>query len=387
MAEAKKKRPCATTGCKATAFAAVPVCAKCFAATPQDRRGTPLPPNVDIRTFDDMPLNVRAVRDSDTLAEVSDEGFKAAFQLWCAAWHQIPAASLPDDDAKMARLAGYGRDVKKWKKIKNEALRGFLICSDGRLYHLYMADKAWAAWLKSEAGRSSANWRWENGQPPDDKQNQGMPTHSDRTSERNANPDADAHATADADAMRTDMPTQCSEQNRVEIDKSPPAPPESVTAREPQQPASAGADRVVQIAERIWEIAGQTQVMDRWRASAKVDDFRHVRAWIAQGWTEADILDAAQSIIGSTGKITSLWGLLLKAMPDAVDRIRNGTNETRVTPGIELNTPEQREFNLAVARYLGHLERKIWLPSYGDINAVPIPVREEANRRLLERVG
>lgn len=73
--------------------------------------------------------------------------------LWCAAWHQVPAASLPDDDIELASLAGYGRmafSVKEWKKVRAEALTGFVKCSDGRLYHMVIAEKAVAAQASRE---------------------------------------------------------------------------------------------------------------------------------------------------------------------------------------------------------------------------------------------
>lgn len=120
----------------------------------------PIPAEVDLRTFDDMPLDVRALRDSDTAAEVTDEAFRAAVMLWCSAWHQIPAASLPNDDQKLARLAGYGRDTRGWKRVREQALRGFQLCSDGRLYHLYMCAKAKKAFAKKNEQKVKANERW-----------------------------------------------------------------------------------------------------------------------------------------------------------------------------------------------------------------------------------
>jgi hypothetical protein len=55
----------------------------------------------------------------------------------------VPAASLPDDDLILARLLGYGRDLKGWKKVRAAGgLRGWVKCSDGRLYHPVVAAKA-----------------------------------------------------------------------------------------------------------------------------------------------------------------------------------------------------------------------------------------------------
>lgn len=93
-----------------------------------------------------MELDVRMLRDSRFAAQVTGDGFRAGVLLWCAAWHQVPAGSLPDDDIELANLAGYGRFIKEWKKIRTEALYGFVMCSDGRLYHPAVAAKAAAAW-------------------------------------------------------------------------------------------------------------------------------------------------------------------------------------------------------------------------------------------------
>lgn len=100
--------------------------------------------------FQYMELDVRRLRDSKFAASGDGEGFRAGVLLWCAAWHQIPAASLPDDDIELANLAGYGRVVKEWRKVREQALSGFVKCSDGRLYHAVIAEKAVSAFAAKE---------------------------------------------------------------------------------------------------------------------------------------------------------------------------------------------------------------------------------------------
>jgi hypothetical protein len=108
-----------------------------------DIRQDPLTPSdCDLRDFPWMPLAVVRLRDSDEVVLLSAEAFRAAILLWCASWHQIPAASLPNDDRILAKLAGYGRDVDSWAKVRDDALHGFIECSDGRLYHPVVAEKA-----------------------------------------------------------------------------------------------------------------------------------------------------------------------------------------------------------------------------------------------------
>lgn len=113
------------------------------------------PPDCDLRDFPFMPLDVVRLRDSDLSGTPDAEIFRAGVLSWCASWHQIPAASLPDDDAAIARLIGMGRDVKGWKKLREAgALRNWIKCSDGRLYHPVVAEKAIEAWQKKESYQS-----------------------------------------------------------------------------------------------------------------------------------------------------------------------------------------------------------------------------------------
>lgn len=112
-----------------------------------DKLPAPLtPPDCDLRDFAFMPLDVARLRDSDLAIQVGAEEFRAAVLLWCAAWHQVPAASLPDDDKALAALAGYGRVVAEWRKHREGALYGWVKCDDGRLYHPVVAEKARDAW-------------------------------------------------------------------------------------------------------------------------------------------------------------------------------------------------------------------------------------------------
>ncbi|MES2030866.1 MAG: DUF1376 domain-containing protein [Pseudomonadota bacterium] len=100
------------------------------------------PPDLDLRDFDWMPLQVVRLRDSGIVVVASAEAFRAAVLLWCAAWHQVPAASLPNDEKMLCSLAGFGRDLKSWRPIAADALHGFIECNDGRLYHPVIAEKA-----------------------------------------------------------------------------------------------------------------------------------------------------------------------------------------------------------------------------------------------------
>ncbi|MBP0492105.1 DUF1376 domain-containing protein [Pararoseomonas indoligenes] len=119
------------------------------------------PAECDLRGLPFMPLDVVRLGDSDLVALSTGEEFKAAVMLWCKAWLQVPAASLPDDPRILAHLSGAGT---RWAKVREVALRGWVRCSDGRLYHPVIAEKAREAWsfrvLQRERSKRANEKRW-----------------------------------------------------------------------------------------------------------------------------------------------------------------------------------------------------------------------------------
>jgi hypothetical protein len=61
---------------------------------------------------------------------MSSEAFCAAMILRCTAWHQVPAGTLPDDDAALAAMTGLALDA--WMSIREQALDGFTPFSEGQ---------------------------------------------------------------------------------------------------------------------------------------------------------------------------------------------------------------------------------------------------------------
>jgi uncharacterized protein YdaU (DUF1376 family) len=122
------------------------------------------PHDCDCRGLPFMPLEVSRLRDSDFSMLSTGDEFKAAIMLWCAAWLQVPAASVPDDDRILARLAGLS--PAEWREVRDAALRGFIKCSDGRLYHSLIADHAVAAFDKRKGQAARANSRWSKARTP-----------------------------------------------------------------------------------------------------------------------------------------------------------------------------------------------------------------------------
>lgn len=117
-----------------------------------------VPPECDCSGLPFMPLEVGRLLDSDLMALSTGDEFKAALMLWCKSWAQAPAASLPDDDRILARWSG--ATPSEWKQMREMALRGWVKCSDGRLYHPLIADLAVKAHAKRKDQSARANSRW-----------------------------------------------------------------------------------------------------------------------------------------------------------------------------------------------------------------------------------
>lgn len=118
------------------------------------------PPECDLQDFAFMPLDVARLRDSSLASDETPEACWAAVLLWATSWHQIPAASIPNNDMWIAKHAGYalrGKVDRAWKGVRDGALRGFIECSDGRLYHPVVAEKAREAWQ----AKLEQRWRTE----------------------------------------------------------------------------------------------------------------------------------------------------------------------------------------------------------------------------------
>ena len=113
------------------------------------------PPECDLAGFDFMPLDVSRLLKSDTWINAASVPHlsHALISLWAEAWRQVPAASLPTNDKVQQRLSMV---EGKWPKVRAAALADWVECSDGRLYHPVVAEKALEAWLEKLAQRLSS---------------------------------------------------------------------------------------------------------------------------------------------------------------------------------------------------------------------------------------
>lgn len=118
------------------------------------------PPDCDLRSFVYMPVDIIRLFSSEFHAKATDAEWRAGFTLWLKSYHQVPAGSVPDDDVILARMAELGRDVDAWKALRTMALHGWVKCSDGRLYHPTVCEKANEAWtmkIRKRAGAEHTN--------------------------------------------------------------------------------------------------------------------------------------------------------------------------------------------------------------------------------------
>lgn len=124
----------------------------------------PLPADCNLREYLYIPMEIERLRRSRSwlIAKRKPELGFYMVNLWIAAWHEVPAASLEDDDEVLADLAMC--DPKRWPKVKADVLRGWVKHSDGRLYHQVVVEKALEAWAKklkqTARATAGAEARW-----------------------------------------------------------------------------------------------------------------------------------------------------------------------------------------------------------------------------------
>lgn len=176
---------------------------------------SPLTPlDCDLRGSEWMPLLGHRLFASDFEAKASDLEFRVALRLWWEAWQQVPAASLPNDDAVLCRLAGLGRDLKTWKKLRGGlVLYGFTLCQDNRWYHHLLAEQALKSYecrLKAATTRRAdaerlRRWRASNGSHPPQRPNGQAPPetpYETRFNHRFETPETTSETRSETDVKR-----------------------------------------------------------------------------------------------------------------------------------------------------------------------------------------
>jgi hypothetical protein len=116
------------------------------------RLSVPLvPADTDIRGLDGFMLDVQRLLGSELWALSTGDEFKAAVGLWSRAWTQQPPGSLPNDERVLASFSGAGDN---WPNVRAMALRGFVLCRDGKLYHPVLCEDALRAAQKKAEFRA-----------------------------------------------------------------------------------------------------------------------------------------------------------------------------------------------------------------------------------------
>lgn len=117
------------------------------------------PADCDLRDYPWMPLDCTRLLTSETWMLGTNDERVAALTLWIKSWHQMPAGSLPNNERMLAVLSEAG---SKWPKVREHAMRGWVLCDDGRLYHPVVAEKANHSWglklaqrARTEAARAA----------------------------------------------------------------------------------------------------------------------------------------------------------------------------------------------------------------------------------------
>lgn len=132
------------------------------------------PADCDLRDFARIMIDITRLFGSSFNAKASRNplAWMIGHKLWYRSWHQVPAASLPNDDDELCYLAELGFDRVTWDNARELAMHGWIMCSDGRLYHPVVAEAAlisWEAKLKKRHLTYCASIRKHNERHPNDK--------------------------------------------------------------------------------------------------------------------------------------------------------------------------------------------------------------------------
>lgn len=103
----------------------------------------------DLTDFSFMPLDVARLRDSELALYGTPDACWANVLLMAASWREIPAASAPGDDKAIAKLIGY--TAAQWRRVREQVLKEWVGCTDGRWYHPALCAAANRAWAVKQA--------------------------------------------------------------------------------------------------------------------------------------------------------------------------------------------------------------------------------------------
>ncbi|UXC93114.1 YdaU family protein [Sphingobium sp. RSMS] len=287
------------------------------------------PAECDLQDFPFMPLHVARLRDSDLAATVDPEAAWYAVMLWASSWHQIPAASLPNDDQVLTRLCGLGRDVKTFRKNRGGAMRGFILCDDDRWYHPVVAEQANAAWK----AKLEQRWRTECAR---------IKKHNQRHETDVSAPSLEEFIASGCQPVPLTAPPKsptCPQGHGGEVPRENTSKGQGQREGEGQgdsiieveeERAGAKPDSVEEIARLVGNAAGinHNPANDHQRYS---DNLTHVREWIKLGATVEEMTECAARACAAQSEPIRTFRYLDPAIRQTVAR-RENPHGTRQSP-------------------------------------------------------
>ena len=188
----------------------------------------PVDPDFNLKGYSSFLFDTQRFLNSEFVLSSDPAAIGLGVILWAVAWQQLPCGSLPDDDAQLARLTGFGRDVASFRALKDAAMHGFIKCNDGRLYHRFLIETALEADAKRNINRANG---LRGGRPSKSKENN--PSVSENNpSVLNENPSVSKKEPE----VTFSKPIERSKQNRKEGNRSS---SKSACAPVPASPAAA----------------------------------------------------------------------------------------------------------------------------------------------------
>lgn len=131
----------------------------------------PVEPDFNLKGYSSFLFDTQRFLNSEFVLSSEPAAIGLGVMLWAVAWQQVPCGSLPDDDAQLARLTGFGRDIASFRALKESAMHGFVKCNDGRLYHRFLIEIALEASAKRNILKANG---LRGGRPPKSKENNQM---------------------------------------------------------------------------------------------------------------------------------------------------------------------------------------------------------------------
>ncbi|NUB25752.1 DUF1376 domain-containing protein [Azospirillum brasilense] len=301
-----------------------------------------VPSDVDLRDFPHTPLFRHALFSSTFHAHATAEEWRAGVTLWLKSWDQVPAGTLPANDVDLCRLAELGRDMRTWLEVREMALHGWFLCSDGRLHHRIVAEGVLHAWKRKLEQRwktvcssiRKANQRAEKRGLP----KQDLPTFEEFLAQRDADSRARAqhqpdHAVdlADAAVPSADEVDELHQDEAEDDGRDEPLSPEDKGA----PPTKPKAEHV-RIGEKVAKVMGVDNDPN-W-----FGDFGLIIAWLKQGADEGLIINEVTRIMagwrgqGPPGSLVYFDKPIVRAiatrnrtLPEISDVQRSGSDRRR----------------------------------------------------------